>query len=301
MILFWDWGIRMPKGKDKIAPISITIPDVNEFRDIIDDMSKAFNGKRRECDSYEKTRKYVMELIQYALSGVNKSGKIWYDAPGDSGDNWKDILKRRLAMLGYNMDSKCLTIENKDGKISGKRGGRKTTSIQSLVKRIEDGEDLEGLSPEDQKWIEDFAEKTMKQYPQLNTITDQIFVRRLAYLSWLSENDIKHLNFTDDLTDEIKKVQESLGITGKMRDALRSSGEAGTIADLVKDYEKKRKDFIEEETKMIKEEIRLLLYQLEREEIEEFMFWTYIHGYVGDFPTKDYWTIEKLKKFAEIE
>jgi len=52
---------------------------------------------------------------------------------------------------------------------------------------------------------------------------------------------------------------------------------------------------------MIKEEIRLLIRMLEREQIEEFSFWVHINIYTGGLPTKDYWTIEKLKKFAEIE
>jgi len=295
------WEMEMSKQGNKIAPTSITIPDVNEFRDLIDDMSKAFNGRRKECDSYEKTRKYVIELVQYALSGVNRGGKVWYGAPGDPGDDWKYILKRRLAMLGYDMVNKCLTTENKEGRISGKKRRQKTTPIQSLTKKIEGSEEIDGLLPEDQQWIENFVKGIVKEFPQLNATTDLILVRRLAYLSFLSENDIKLLKFTDDLTDEIKKIQETLGISGKLRDALRASEETGTIADLVKTYEKNRKNFIEEETKMIKEEIRLLIRMLEREQIEEFSFWVHINIYTGGLPTKDYWTIEKLKKFAEIE
>jgi len=268
-------------------PIIIRIPSQKLYNEIINDFAKAVRGTRG-LSTDEDARSYAEKILRTCLTGMREDGTIWKRAPGKEADDWETILAKRLKVFGYDYYKK---------KMIPNISGVKDADEEINVKEIELGEKINPrqFTLEQQRHIEQYIQDILKEYPQLNTRADMTILRRLAYLDYLNEQDISDIKLTKKLTEQIKILQETLGISGRQREALKEQESTGTIADLIKIYKKTREEFWEIEQQNLKEEVKLLLNALERNTIDTMMFDYYIKVLFGERKT-----IDELKKFVGL-
>jgi len=270
---------------------SFDIPK-DDYQKILNGMFMAFLGKNRECDSEATTEAYCRKVLKQCSTCFKPDGKIWRKPPGKDAVDWYEKLALRLKIFGYDISTQSLI---------GKRESKISSKIKDLNKR-----DKKDVDPNDrtftlqeQAMFDEFKEKFRADFPSSTTAADELMIDRLAFLSVLNARDIKLVSLSRDLTKEIKDLAESLGVSGKQRQAAVRDDKNGTLEQLTTKYKKTLEEHIEIESMWKIEEMKGVINAVERGTTEEFLamsWYKILYGpMVGDEPA----TYERVKKFIK--
>jgi hypothetical protein len=274
----------------------LNIPDKKKI-EILDRMTKAFTHRKGVDDPYA----YALLLLNRALNGTDKNGNIWRKAPGSESDDDITVLKKRLRILGFDLDN-SIAIES-----ATKRLTKSDKLVKQLVPKEKDEEDIPKtikygtavgsiLTDEEKRLYEKTKREILKEFPQLNTPADLPFVDRYAYLVVMSRREaLERLlsekarldNNSETLTKQMREITDTLGITAKQRMSKRDMDSKDTIEALSLRYEQTKKEFAEVEAKWLLEECHLILKAYEEGRITETIMKFMLSTIRRDYNTPD--------------
>ena len=285
----------MPTLNDALdaGVVQAHLPDADTYNKILNDMVLAFMHKNKSCSTENSTERYCRAKLNMAITGFKEDGTPWRKAPGDRDDDWYTILKKRLRMLRYDLDKKKYISNN-----------RSITGALDLLKKDkkEKKEDIEQeenkpLSLREKSLLNDFKESFRKDFPMSTTVIDDLMMNRLGMMYVLSQRDYENLEITNGLTNEIIKLADNLGLSGKHRITQLETDRSGTIEQLIEIYNETRKNYIDIEKEYKLEEIKLILNAIDRGTIDEFLGMDYIRRLYGDSLNGEKVTYDALKKY----
>lgn len=285
----------IPKDLNKRFNPSIIEIDVpkDQYISILDDMVLAFLRKRVGCENKINCEQYCRDILDTCISGYKRNGKPWHSAPGKHYDDWYDVLKKRLKVYKYDIEKREVIPGNT--KTSEKLKKAKEESIKNILSIA--GGDVETwsggkvepptyggdvLTISEKRMKEEFIERLKNEFPEQITAAEDIIFERLGLLYVINMRDISSVSITDKVTDQIKNLIETLGISGKQRVNLSIQDKTGTISKLIEIYEETKKSFIDAEKEYILEELTLISNAIHRGTIDEFLGMSHIRIIAGD-------------------
>ena len=263
---------RIPRPL-KIEPIAVGR--------IIKGMAVVFKSEDRK-DKEEPIEDFTLfcrNLVRRCITGHKEDGTVWYNAPSKVDDADMIVLRKRLMVHGYNMDTETTV------KRWSKRKKREHV-IDGLPKesdivsgRIKYGSSInQVLTDDEEKAYTTFKKKLVKDFPDLNTAVDEMGIEILAMIKLRQDRVMVEMaksvtaTITKDaaeLSKLFKETTDSLGISGKQRGREKDLVGEGTVAELVKRYHNTQLTLVEEEHERYMQELQLFLAKFDRDEIEE--------------------------------
>lgn len=260
---------------EKLHPaiIPVEIPDSRTKNKILNDMVMAFIGNREGCETERSTEKYCKSVLETCTTGFKPNGVPWKRMPGKLGDDWYDILRKRLRIYKYDIDQKIMTVKSKKvvEKIKEKYG------LKNSKKDIgeETMDSVDDFTISEKIRMKEFKADFLKDFPTNVSVVDDVMVDRLAFMKIMNERDYNQIEVTKDLTKEIITLAESLGVAGKQRIVQHDRDRSGTLDELVNIYEETKKEYIDIDKEYMLEELNLISNAIHRGDLQEFlgMFW----------------------------
>lgn len=291
----------VPSSALPIRTLSIPI----ETRErLVKQIAKAFEGQKFRSKRIEEPIFFARKILTRCINGVTDDGKEWVGCPNKVEDDDMTLLRSRLRILGFDMDT--------GEKISGGRTNRKKR-LQQQVAGIIAKENLDIVSPaaakaglykqgsllsgDEEREYNGFKKKLLKDFPGLrDTIVDELGIDQLALLhveilraQRLIATDKANKKINVDVSSMLKLYKEtceSLGISQKQREAKKKSRDDGSVANLVMEYQEIWRDgtFLDLFREQLIEEFQMLYNKYRRGEIGEWYFQYMLGNYV-EFPT----------------
>jgi hypothetical protein len=275
----------------------IVIPSEERYKEILNDMVMAFLGQRTGCETPRQTEDYCRGVLKTCLTGFHhKTGKVWKSAPGKNVEDWFESLKMRLRVFKYDIVTKTMikgnekTISKKIKELSGTGKDLSTALPGNLNRTFTVLEDEE---------FKRFIDKFRQDFESNVTIVDELMIRRLAFLSVLSERDITHVDLSKDLTKEIKELAESLGVAGKQRISVLNTDKTGTLDLLSTKYKKTLEEHVEIETMWKLEELKMVSNAVHRGTTPEFLAMSWVKQLYGKTIDGKELSLNNLDKFLK--
>jgi hypothetical protein len=257
------------KRKYKDAPSKLSIKD-DERQRLKAALVIAVTG-RKGVDDPEM---HADIIIKRCLSGLRKDLKTpWYNAP--------ITLKGRLSVFGFDL----MTMKSMEG--FGANEPRRRVKENIVPREVVQPTKLDPLNIASVLSHEEYAEYErrrnayLKHFPYLNNPADLsvlellvrfeiMSLRRLTYILEQRTTAGMSSSVDKDIAENIKKLQETLGIAGNQRMKLMGDISSGSVAELVKRFESYVRDgkYLEVEFIWWKEEAALLLRKLDREFVD---------------------------------
>jgi len=283
--------------------VQVKIPDSETYNKILNDMVIAFMGKNKHCTTEAATEKYCRKKLNSAITGFKPDGSPWRNAPGKFDDDWYDILRKRLRMLRYDVDKKKYISNNRSvtGAIKALKKEYSKKKKAEVTKEFEETEEElnKMLTLREKALLEEFKKQFRKDFPVSTTIIDDLMMTRLGMMYILSLRDYNNLEITNGLTNEIIKLSESLGLSGKQRISQLDQDRSGTLNQLVEIYNETKNSFIDIEKEYKMEELKLIVNAIERGTLDEFLGMDYVRRLYGDYLNGKPVTFNALKKYVE--
>lgn len=269
---------------DKYHPSIVTV-DISEedYKRVLNEMVIAFIRKRKDCETEAKTRKVCKSILDACITGVKSDGKPWKNAPGRTSDTWYDVLKKRLRVHKYDMDTKSLIYNHQNDTSSNIREKFKLDKEKREEKKlIESSEKDDGdLSLEEKMLMEQFEEKFKNDFPASITVVDSLMIKRLAYLSVMHFREQTDGDVSKNLTDDIIRISESLGVAGKQRINQHDKDTSGTLEELISIYKKTKSEYIDIDKEWRIEELTLISNAIHRGDLQEFLGMSWVRRLMG--------------------
>ena len=215
------------------------------------------------------------QIIDMCLDGITSKGKCWRGCP--------DTFEGRLRMFHWDIEKNVPTGTWYGRKAKTPQEGSPETSDSPIPSNLKiDGrkkllKSTSLLSGEELKEFNKRYNAYMRSFSQLDNPADRSALELLVKMeimsnrilnSVLDTGDTKGVNTKLDLilADDIKKLQELMGISGNQRSKLVDQINVGSVAELVKLYDEyvNSDEFLKNELIWWKEEAALLLRKMER-------------------------------------
>jgi len=289
---------------------NIEFPDKATYDRILNDMVIAFLHSRVGCETEESTDKYCRNVLATCKSGFRTNGDIWKNAPGKPSDDWYEVLRKRLRIYRYDIDNRRLIPGNTKKtsiKLQEKFGLKKPDKkdLSTAFDATDSPISKQSLSASEKVQMEDFKEAFLKDFPIKKSVVDILMMNRLAFMYIMNKRDYDNIEITRFLTDEIIKLSESLGVSGKQRVSQDDKDRSGTIDELVSIYKKTKEEYIDIDVEYMREELLLISNAIHRGTLEEFLGMSYVKrlfGYTIDGENISLKTIDKwlVKNGVEV-
>ena len=285
--LFSDTGIDI-----SLKPKQVRIPSAAEYDQILADMVRAFLGKRKGFETQRDTEDKCRDILEQCITGYKKNNEPWKKVPNKS-NNWYDLLESRLKVFGYYLHDK---------ELRPKREGRRekvdkvAEEIQEKAKEFDDALPPAGrLTPVEKDEMEKFINDIKITHPTLKSPADEVLIARLAYLSIRAKRDIDKAQLTPKITDEMNKLVEMLGISGKQRMVSQEKESHGTLDVLSARFEKTKREHPQILTVWLIEEVELLL----QSSVDEFLAQAWLRETFGSTINGEPLTLQNAKKWLD--
>jgi len=277
--------------KSKLIQIPV---DEENYKSILNDMVTVFYTHRKGCETERGTEDYCRKILDSCISGFI-NGKIWKNAPGKNTTDWYEALSLRLRVFRYDIFTKRL--------IPG-RGKTVSEKIKNTSKEKEDSDFINktsrSFSRNEEKMMEDFQKRFTDDFPASITVVDEAMIKRLSYLTVLSERDIREVELSKGLTKEIQELVESLGVSGKQRSTAIASEKTGTLEQLSTIYRRTLEEHLEIEKNWQLEELKMIRNAVRRGDLPEFLAMYHLKILYGKtFPNGDELSFQNLDKFLK--
>jgi hypothetical protein len=276
---------KILKKPDKIVlsnPVSqIKLPDQEKYHEILEDMVLAFYKQRKGCETQQSTEKYCRGVLDTCITGFHRDGRLWKHAPGKDAKDWFEGLQKRLNVFKYDLVTKQM-IPSGRGKTSEK--------IKESAKNLSPDSDIppavgmadRSLSPAEMDEFKRFQREFTEAFPESVTAVDEMLIKRLAFFMVLNNRDITFVDVSKDLTKEIQMLVETLGVSGKQRNAAMNVDRSGTLELLTTKYKRTRDEHLEIEKNYMLEELKLISNQVKMDTVPEFLAMYWIKTLYGD-------------------
>lgn len=222
---------------------------------------------------------YSKRLLERICRAERDDGRAWRRAPGAEQDDSWTILRKRLAVFGYDLDmgdSLAKTKEMADALITSKL---LPSDLPKMDGRIKYGANVTAiLNEEELKTYKKFIKQMQLEFPQLTSPADMLGLEILAMIKVRLDRvklevggDSSRPLGKDvaDLTELYTRTTDNLGISGKQRrDKLDGEG-VGGISSLVSRYKKRLDSFPEDEKRRFVQEAQLCLQAWARGDMTE--------------------------------
>ena len=269
---------------------SFEIPQ-DQYLKILNGMFMAFWGKVKGCDTEANTEAYCRGILKQCSTCFKPDGGLWKKPPGINAADWYEKLSLMLKVFGYDISTNSL-IGRREPKISAK--------IKERGKKEEKEDPNERtFSLREKAMFEEFKEKFANDFPSSTTTADELMIERLAFLSVLNARDIDNVSLSRDLTKEIKDLTESLGVSGKQRQAAISNDKSGTLEQLSTKFRKTLAEHIEIESFWKLEEAKCVINAVERGTTEEFLAMSWFKTLYGNDVDGKPLTYKNVKAFVD--
>lgn len=280
-------GVKRKRSRRKEHIRVLKVPA--KFREsLLRDMTRAYKGRLYKGVPIENPYLHAKWILDRAIRGVDAHGKPWTNVPNNQDIDDIELLRRRLRVLRYDMD-KGEVIGWKTGK-----DGQEPGDVQEVVKQLLPGPNKDSvertltygsdintlLTEEEEKKYKRFIRDVLKEFPQLDTVSDRPQVEMLALLKIRMDRTKAELAINPERrvgkeAEEISKLYretlESLGISGKQRKAAQETERQGTIAELALRYERTMRDFPTLYQEWLLDELKMLLQAYERGDIGDWV------------------------------
>jgi len=258
----------------------ISFPDKASYDRVLNKMVLAFIGQIKGCETEKSTEQHCREVLDVCMSGFRKDGSVWKKAPGLPQDDWYEVLRKRLKVYKYDIDNKRIIA-----------GNTKKTSIKLKEKFTLKSDSSSGSSPKpphpselsvsDKVKMEQFKEDFLNDFPIKSSIVDTLMMNRLAFMYVMNEKDYENVDITKFLTEEIIKLSDALGVSGKQRVNQEAKDRQGTIDELIEIYKKTKLEFIDIDKEYKIEELSLISNAVHRGSLPEFVGMSYVRRLYG--------------------
>jgi len=278
----------------------IEISDEKKFREILNDMTKAFYQQRKGCETQRKTEEYCRSVLKTCLTGFHADGRVWKNSPGKNTKDDLEALQQRLRVFKYDLTTKML-IKGREKTVSEriKNSGTAADAMQHTLHGAIEGIPDRAFSFSESVDIENFKAQFIADFPSSITAVDEMMIERLAFLMILNKRDIQFVDLSKDLTKEIKDLAESLGVAGKQRAAAMNSDKAGTIDQLTMKYKVTLDEHVEIETEWKLEELKLISNAVHRGTTPEFLAMSWVKELYGKTIEGEELSLKALDKFLK--
>lgn len=283
--------------------LQVKIPDADTYNKILNDMVIAFYHKTKSCQTEQETEKYCRNVLNTCITGFKKDGMVWNRAPGRKGDDWFTILAKRLKLFRYDIEKRAYIDNNRvkknlTSKIEKEYNKKEITDARDFANKITNEFGKE-LTLREKTLLNDFKEKFRKDFPMSISIIDDMMMNRLGLMYVLSQRDYEGLEITSGLTNEITKLAESLGVSGKQRLSLFDQDMNGTLEQLIDVYKETKKSYLDIDKEFKTEELQMIVNAIERGTIDEFMGMDYIRRLFGNMLNDNPLTLKTLKEYLK--
>lgn len=288
----------------------LTINEVKRER-IIEQIAAAYKGQKFKGQAIEDNTLFARLFLGAAIKGklLTFTEKGWQDAewerlPNVSEDTDEELLKKRLRVLGYDMD---LAERIARGRVSTSEEAKAKKQVREILTNENIGK-IDGrtkssqkigalLSGEEQKLFDRFKKDVYAEFPTLkgNPIDElgtnelalqYVCIQRALGKIATSSATTKNLDDLGKMMESYQKQCKSLGISREQREASRKKDDAGSLADFARTYQERIQDgtyFDVIKTGLI-EEFHMLINKYKRDELPAWMVQYYYAGYI-EFPT----------------
>jgi len=263
----------------------------DEYTKILNSMFMTFMGKTKECDTEERTEAYCRSVLKQCSTCFKADGNVWRNPPGKNASDWYEKLSLRLRVYGYDISTQSL-IGRRESKVSSK--------IKDMGKKKEDKDSNDrSFSLRETAAFEGFIEKFKSDFEGSTTVSDNLMIRRLAFLSVLNDRDIERVSLSRDLTKEIKELADSLGVSGKQRKTTMNSEGSGTMELLSTKFKQTLEEHVELESLWKFEEIKLIFNAVKRGTTEEFLALSWFKILYGNDEDGKPITMDRIERFIK--
>jgi hypothetical protein len=249
----------------------IELPDKATYENVLNSMVVAFYQKRKGCETERSTEEYCRGILRTCMTQFHPDGRVWKNAPGKNADNWRDALAARLRVYQYDL----LKNEFIERKKSVADAIREISSTTTEKKNAIPEDYSRSFTPSEKVMYEEFIKSIESEIPMSLTAVDKMYVKRLAFVHVLNERDIRDVELSKDLSEQIIRLTESLGISGKQRIQKFDKDKMGTLEELTTTYKQTLDEHYEVERDWLVEELELISQAIHRGDLEEFigMYW----------------------------
>lgn len=211
------------------------------------------------------------QVIKRCCEGITEDGSMWENCPRKFED--------RLKVFGFDYDT--MSGIPLFGGASANRGIEKAGFIPKELKvDSETGNPIYSsslISSIEKEEVDNKIKQMLEDFPDLNNATDIETVTILAKLLVIANRTMNYVikggrlprnsNLDNAIITNIERLQKLLGINKEARDKTKDITDSGSIADLVREFDRYReKDFWEREVKWKIEELSLLLRKYDRDD-----------------------------------
>lgn len=269
------------KRKKKVFVPQIVELDPDTRESIVKQMSSAMfaTGTVHKGRRIEDGYLYSKRLLERVCRAERDDGNAWRRAPGAEQDDHWTILRKRLAVFGYDLDTGdalSKTKEMAEGLITSRLMPEDLPRVDG---RIKYGANVTAiLNEEELKAYKKFIKQMQQEFPQLTSPSDMLGLEILAMIKVRLDRvklevggDSSRPLGKDvaDLTELYTRTTDNLGISGKQRrDKLDGDG-VGGISALVSRYKKRLESFPEDEHRRFVQEAQLCLQSWARGDMTE--------------------------------
>jgi len=251
--------------------------DQEEFDRIVRMMEKVYvPGSLHAGETVDDPYLFSKRLLARICKGEKADGSIWKGAPGRETDDDFSVLRKRLAVYGFDVDTGKMISKQRESLAGVKNLISKEQGVDG---RLKYGSGIEGvLNKEEQKTYKNFTKKIMKDFPELDAESDKLGIQILAMLKVKMDRislevggDPRRMLAKDstEIANLYQKTTESMGIAGKQRKDFMDSEGNRSVSDLVHTYHDRLKTFAVDLKDRYLQEAQLLLAAFKRGDIEE--------------------------------
>lgn len=222
---------------------------------------------------------YSKRLLERICRAEKDDGNAWFKAPGAEQDDDWTVLRKRLAVFGYDLDTGEPLSKVKEMAESFITSELLPKDLPKVDGRIKYGANVTAiLNEEELKTYKKFIKQMQQEFPQLTSPADMLGLEILAMIKVRLDRvklevggDSSRPLGKDvaDLTELYTRTTDNLGISGKQRrDKLDGEG-VGGISALVSRYKKRLDSFPEDEKRRFVQEAQLCLQSWARGDMTE--------------------------------